>query len=283
MLHDNENSKYHFDNVTQWLDACDASSEMSEDNRSSRREDYNWQDKHSWTKSRDYSHAREFATLGWKDGAEMARKVSERVRASLDNLVPQRIKHFRRQVYGGGTLLVSNYLRGEPDCYLHMKREKAKKFVRVVVNVAASAGIDANVLVRRGVVLAGIIDALELHNYRVKVDLALGLRGNKLHHETYVSLKDFSESLELDRLVFWLAHPASLRRFWFSFAETLTSRERRDIGVPGGYGMPSEVTDKGDVYLPKAHLEEAYWRNEETATKQLVELFKSKGITFDND
>lgn len=268
-----------YDNIESYLDDAKAVTPEGEKvgTRSSREKG-----NQAFRGSDSFESTLDLAYKGWPEGTEKAKELTFALE-SVTSKVSYRTK-LSREVQGGGTLLIPDHIQGLPDPWLHRQKKKENKFVRIVFNGTASGGVDKEVLVARGTVAAALIDTLELNGYRVKVELYTGVKGNKASCQVTVCLKEFHESLDLDRLVFFVGHPSSLRRLFFSIEENLDAdmRGRLNVGYGNGYPIDAPNDSRGDVYFPMAYATEEQWTNTESAQKFLGEKLSEFGISLES-
>jgi len=255
--------------VTDFLQAANGKSVLKDENRSSRTGGF------AFTGTKNFQEALDLAKKGWPEGTKRARSFSMKIKKALDATGYK--KEWRSEVYGGGTLQVTAYIEGRPDCYRHLKKKTSQKFLRIVFSGGASGTVGKDTLIIRGAMAALLCETLEAEGYRVQVDLAFCTE-DELKLETTVTLKNYSESIDLDRLVFFTAHPSSLRRLSFSQRECLPKEIRELIGIPGDYGIPSNPDDRGDIWFPSARSNDPAWQTPESAAAFVRRMLAEKGI-----
>lgn len=201
---------------------------------------------HAWTFGADLDAAIDLARRGWHAGNEQI----TRVRAAMpDARVNGRGGVWRNDV-GGFIPNVPRAIIGLPDS---MRRKvngtnARGRVVSIAVNPSMSGGLDAGLRVNQGAAIVALIDSLESAGYRVHVTLdrvqtATRDRGVV---RTACDLKQATEPLDVDRLAFWLAHPAALRRMFFNACEWITGYEKNaeasgNSGQPNNYATPDGV------------------------------------------
>ena len=220
------------------------------------------------------------ARKGWSKGAEKAREYSGRVSETIQT------QHVNRgtwkKTFTGGAVRVPAYLQGRPDCFLRYKQVRETKFITLVFVGGASGGVDTDTMITKGALVASTVDLLEARNIRVKVILAYGSAHGFVNDpssnvgEVYVTLKEHNESVDLDRLAFWLAHPSAMRRIRFAFYETLEDSNVRTAG--NGSGHSTDVSFQGDVYVGKSHLSDSTWSSLERSAAYVKQVLAAKGI-----
>lgn len=215
-----------------------------------------WRGTHTW------EQAMELAREGWIDGVNLLAGIAsqfEMVRGA------KAIRSKMHHSIIGFNPDVGAFCSGEPECMFHNEPsivEAAGRIVKIVVNGTASAGVESHSLIRRGVIICALIDALEFAGYSAEVVLFNSCKDNRGGAERNgfsVPLKLSGEALEMDRLVFAIAHPAMLRRLGFA----VWSQNRAFVAaqkVGGGhFGIPcdAEGEEQGDLYINTSHLDNA--------------------------
>lgn len=235
---------------------------------------FNW-----YGKTDSFDHALDLARFGWREGVDlvkpMAAKFDAKVGRVLDSLQP---------VYDvvGEAPDVGAFLCGEPEHMLRFEpREGLGRVVRFVVNVAASCGVDASALARRGAVVCSVVDGLERAGIRCEVVVGWG-SSHEAFHLGLVTAKRADEPLNMDRLSFLLISSASYRRFAFRAFELESAKDRADLDVTqyGGYGYPTEIPQehRGDIYLMCADYDNARWHTDKAAEAAALDMLRAAGV-----
>ena len=101
----------------------------------------------------------------------------------------------------------------------------------------------------------GLIDLLEQSGKRVELDLVHGSRVSKASIRARVRVKDSNAPLDIERIAFAIAHPASFRRIAFSIWELPPQAIRQQCGVPnGGYGRCEDWAEPDALYVPSSDM-----------------------------
>jgi hypothetical protein len=231
-----------------------------------------------------FQQALDLGRYGWKEGMRQSLEISDRLESKITGLIERDNIHYD---ITGELLDVGRYCAGEPEHWGVWQTEivegKGQKFLHLVCNGFVSCGIDKDIVIRRGATLAAFIRLAELGGYRVKVSLAFVGHSSKASH-IWIALKDYGESLDQDKLVFALAHPASFRALGFTVMDTAPTKQiAEDIGIGCFYGSPNEVPEEeqGDVYMPCMAYGAGQWASEETAGKWLIAELKKQGVLKD--
>lgn len=262
-----------FDTWGAYVEACTKSATGASRNH---RGGYEW----DFGASFDASVA--LAERGWPEGMTRVRPLEAALTAKLAS-------HMERVEWHpdttGHVLDVAAYVSGEPEHWYvptYTVSPSAGQAVRIVFNAATSAAISAEVMAARGAALCALIQAFGVAGRPVRVEACIAIRGgDRTHHaETRICVKDFDAALDMDRLVFALAHPAMLRRLWFGAAEGWPEPARRAFSIGQIYGWPAEVTDKGDVYVGEAMLGEPQWTNARDALTWVERTLRKQGVAL---
>ncbi len=231
------------------------------------------------------------ARRGWKEGIKALDGMRMSVEHQLEGTVP--IPETRHRLYGN-VINMGRHMQGKPDVFMHrvdsaIMRETGKpRVIRLVFNATVSGSISADTILRRGAAACVLAETLELHRMRVQIELAFATSnriegGDVIEHRLVV--KQFGEPLALDKLSFFLSHPASLRRLFFALLEHEDKADRARFGIGRDFGasmgFPGEVEDQGDIYLPRI-VSNTDWSPALT-TMWLTETLKEQGLKLTKD
>jgi hypothetical protein len=149
---------------------------------------------------------------------------------------------------------------GDPECmidYVTTPAGRMGRVVRVLVNGSASANVTPERIMQRGVLATALVDVLAKLGVGVEVWLesATDDRG-KSKHSQLIKLHSSEERLDIDNLMFAMAHPSMLRRVGFSILERTGWSNAKQIAREGaGYGQPHDCLMKdyiqADVVIDK--------------------------------
>lgn len=238
-----------------------------------------------WTSN--FGEAVTLATNGWADG-------SARVIARRDGLEPwlaaAKSAKVRRQGYEvtGDYVDVGRYLSGEPECFgIEVDADGGNINGRVVsirLNQAVSGSVEAEAIAARGVVVLLAVDLLEACGTRCEVILSKGSVSSNhngsvkdLQVDSSVTVKRAGEAVDLDRLAFWIAHPAAFRRFGFRINEQngLSPCGCRPTRL-ADYGQVDGVVEVDEVCTAKG-------LRDRDLVENVLAIAKACGLEFDAD
>lgn len=228
----------------------------------------------SWSKTTNFADAETLALTGWLEGAELISRLSDALVDKLSSMVIR-----PRIVYDvvGEVPDIGLALTGVPEFMMRSEERLEQQdghVVRIVVNVSASSSISASALIARGVVLAALVQLLEIGGMRAEV-VTVWCADRFASFTTPVKYAD--QPLDMPRLAFTLAHPAMLRRLMFSCLEQFP------VGFPGAYGRPTNIgrEHRGDIYAPSmwSGTELCDWENESEVREWILSALRSQGVT----
>lgn len=174
-----------------------------------------------FTGTKSWSEALNLARFGWPKGTKKLKKALE----GLKGATAPALEHSFD--VAGEEVDIGRYLTGDPENmieYYPVHRDGIK-FIDVYVSFAYHCGYSANDVIKRGAVILSNIDALEQNGYRCKI-IGYSKNGAGKHGlEMQVILKEYEETLELDRMAFCLINPSMLRRLGFKLIERFVPQQ----------------------------------------------------------
>lgn len=240
-------------------------------------------DRGGWAGTSSFEEALELVINGWPDGEKKTRMLSRGLFAHVSHLIER--QNVIYDVEGNG-IDVAKYLNNEPECWQRFETEltdgPGHRLVRLMFNFSVSGGVSTNVIMARGAVIAALIELLEYAGHRVELTAIQSIQRGSNYGELRVRVKEFSQNLDMGRVVFALAHPSMLRRLAFSVWErSLNGMERSKLGIGTHYGFPCDsLGDRGDIYVGKALLGAVQWEDEKQAERWIMDELKKQGVTL---
>ena len=241
-----------FDTVTDWLRFIERPTTMLARDRSS------LTGTREFTDTDTLEEAIGLARKGWKDGTAKITAMTADITKRIDGQLPKPSYVPSRK---GGSFMMGKVLEGHPNCRIRKvdlgERIDAHnaKIVRLVVNVSASGGIGTDAFIRRGAAAAVVASVLQRRGQRVSIDVVRCVStgyNSTAQHEVRVRVKREQEAISLEKIAFLLGHASTLRRLMWSTVEHEPDATRARFGFGkdyGGYGLPAESENKGDIYI----------------------------------
>lgn len=194
-----------------------------------------------WAKSDSLEHAMELAHKGY---AEIRPQVEALMEVMEERLAERFGNRFVTDyAVSGGSVDMGKFVTGEPECMLEWVSEPAASMGRVVKVCLAgtvSSDIKPDMIIRRGTAVVALLDTLHKLGVGLELWWDSTIRGSDMvDHSTAVLLHDSSEPLDVDNLMWAVAHPSMLRRVTFAVQER--SQTAKAQGVGGGYGRCTDM------------------------------------------
>lgn len=171
----------------------------------------------------------------------------ERIKKSIDKLKAKSNVNVQKARPSIGVVgyvpCVPNAILNLPYSMIKTDRVPTKiKVITMYYSVSVNAGTDKNTIIEAGVSILSILNELELHGYRVKLEVeCIGAYTHKEFASASINLKDWRENLDIKKLTFPLVHPSFFRRMGFKWLETVPKLSDDDYAC--GYGRP--MSNKG--------------------------------------
>lgn len=202
--------------------------------------------------------AAKLATQGWSEGAKRASEVSTRI---VDRMVQSvsgnALVETLAYDVAGGCYDIGGYLSGSPECWIRSEPQIAKRAVSICLNLAVSAGVPTSAMEIRGLAVAALVLALQAKGYPVTVDVCQTLALNYRSGRTVCSVirvidASTGSQLDIDRLVYAIAHPTVFRRIGRALVNN--AQDSWDGSCPESEGFPP---GEYDLKFGGAHLTES--------------------------
>ena len=203
----------------------------------------NKDDRDGWSKTASLLEACSLAYNGWSeirpDVDRLLNSLMERLDARFGD------RYVTKYDVQGSFVDVGAFLQGVPECMVEFESEPAAamgRVVRIVVAGTASSDIDPDDILRRGTAVVALIDCLHKMGLGVELWWDSTITGSDHNnHCTAVRLHDSAEPMDIDSIMFAVAHPSMLRRLTFSVQEQSETAEKQNARPYGGYGRPTDM------------------------------------------
>jgi hypothetical protein len=167
----------------------------------------------SWAGTDSHREAHELMVDGW---AEIRPAVDSLMAEIRDRIADRTAPVFDMAHDVAGTFVdMAAFMAGEPACMVSAIPEpstRSGKVVKILYNSVANAGVNAETMRKRGAVVLALVDALNVLgvNAEVWVETAVSYRGRK--GSLLTCAKTAHEAVDVNRIMYALAHPSYLRR-----------------------------------------------------------------------
>jgi hypothetical protein len=215
---------------------------------------------------------------GWAPGREMVEKVKA--------LIDGRLGNHNRQYTPvhdacGAYVDVGRYCEGVPECMLTYEETETPQtgFVWVHVSTGINGGVSSREIQLHGAAVGALVDALESAGQRVKLtwERSSVSQSGAARITLWMTLKEYDDALDMDRLAFFLTHNAPRRVM--AWQEYLKSGIARSLGVSPGAAKCRPWSNRGLFGGADIHVAHLDIRNDEGAAKWVLEKLAEHGIT----
>jgi hypothetical protein len=237
-------------------------------------------DAFEFTQTRSLDEAITLGTTGWHDIRPQVDSLFARVEPSCGIAMGDMFE--TRFDVSGDSGDIDRYLSGEPECmidYVNVPQARMGRIVRILINGSVSCRVSAEDIMKRGVTVTVLVDILNRLGVGVEVYLENCTRSGNKYHSLLVKLHDSAELLDIDNLMFAVAHPSMLRRISFSNMEKSKWGEAKKI-IQGGYGSANAVklADYLQADVVVDMLESATGNYEDDAYKYVMSTVRGLGL-----
>lgn len=185
-----------------------------------------------------------YGCRSWEEALDYAAKGHPSARAAVDS-VTVKVTSAPEPLWDvapvGAFPCIPAYAAGVPEDMFVQSEDApptSTPIVKIAVNMAASAGIDADHIVNRGAAIVTLIDRIQSTGRRVELIAFQHCYSGDNKYIWSVTVKRPEEPVNIDRIGLAFATPIMLRRFFFRVMEFMTPR------VVYGYGRPAHFEDE---------------------------------------
>ncbi len=251
-------------------------------------DDQAWNDNQRQRGTADMPEALELCRSGWKEGAERAAALRDRINAA-NPIGPRMIKWDVAGAYPS----VSRALSGNP---LNMRRiDSARLRHRPIITLLSDAsvhfGIRADAMSCRAAVVAAVVDAVEGAGFACQIITVCAAGESNVLWSIATQIKESSQPADIGRVAFALGHPAYFRRLSFAIAteNEITEPLGSGLGMPHEVEISDAMRDRQVFNLPSCNNEtERLFRSDDIAATEglrfIIDSLKAQGCpAFPNE
>ena len=213
----------------------------------------------SFTGTKYYSEAEELLQYGWdkyldqiKKGMGESKVTSYRSSRKVETNVV------------GFTPCVPRAIQGLPDSMYNTRNyQKKVATICLVYDIRVACNIDTEDIIKAGIKLLTMVNALEAKGIKVQLDISAGFYkdggGFSEMLAPRICMKRYKDNLDLKKLTFPLIHPSMFRRICFKYLETYP--KLKNEGFKWGYGSGVKQSSEKDFEEYKKALlgKNEYW------------------------
>jgi hypothetical protein len=229
-----------------------------------------------WSGTATLDEAVNLAVDGWHAVRPEVQRLFDSLESQIATAMDEQFTV--RYDYSGDMVDMGRYVAGDPECmvdYVTEPQERMGKVVRLMVAGIASAYVKPEQIRARGVAVCALIDVL--HKLGVGIELWTEQcyhhpAGEQDAYSMLVKLHDSADMMDIDDIMFAIAHPSMLRRIGFAGVEQM---EWSSAYIRNGYGRVANMRCHdivGDVDVTIEKLQNGgSWGSEDAILKNPVE------------
>lgn len=205
-----------------------------------------------WTQCATFADAVKVAREGFTEIRPQVDAITNAITSEVVAREVPRVK--RRNAIAGGAVNVGRVMTGAPKCFTQYTRIMAPgvaRVLRIAVSVSNVADVPNEMIRARGAAIVALIDALTRKGWACEVwaVAASEISGTSTIVSTEVCLQSASDPLDVDGLMFNLAHPSMFRRMIFAERER-NGEALRPLGlISAGWSSSVNPHDDGTFDL----------------------------------
>ena len=218
------------------------------------------------------NEAIKLAEQGWPEGMQLASAKAQAISTRLVQQLGIITEHELQYDCCGAAFDVGAIVQGVPEAWVRPEPQQVKKEIRLLTNLSASSGVGTHALQTRGIAVAALALALQAKGHPVTIDVGWECGNGNAGWGTGIKCPDSDEScyirvldanypvMDMDKVIFAMAHPAMLRRLLFAESDQnkVCRLRRLNSGRVIEETLPStSPLANPSLYMGSAHLEQA--------------------------
>lgn len=227
-----------------------------------------------WYGTSNMQEALDLARNGWKEGANKASKLQNRILAQYP--LQKRPTHYD---VAGAYPDVPRAIAGNPMNMVvpDLQKSKRRPVITLLSDMSVNCGTNGDELINRAAVVAAIIDHIEAAGYACEV---VSFERTRKHHwgedekefdsMVAVKVKAPEQPLDIQRLAFGIGHPSMFRRLCFAEIGYNKVCHVLGSGLGGAIKLPQNELAERNIYVLPSCNSNSHFTTEEKASNQGV-------------
>jgi hypothetical protein len=199
--------------------------------------------KWSFTHTDNLAEACDLALKGWDECRPQVDALLSDLQDRINNVMSDH--YVVNHDVSGADVDMGMFMAGEPECMLQFVSEpqaRMGRVVKVLVNGVTNASTNKDNIIKRGVAVLALVNTLHLMGVGIELWFESCVNGTDgRSYSTCVKLHDSSQPLDIDNVMFALAHPSMLRRLVFSVQERSKTQVKQNAKQGRGYGYCTDL------------------------------------------
>lgn len=204
-----------------------------------------------------FREAMNLARYGWIDGLQQLKSIPD-TEFPIKQIFQQNYNLQTRYDIAGGSVNIGRFLSAAPDCMRRISSTQnhalPSRIQKVIILCDSDKDTQPNAILKHGFTAYQIINALERANIQTEITLAyhankdyMRNRHDYFVYETYIKIKEPTDIIYPEKLLFCLAHPSMFRRL------VLSEHERNPWNIRDIFHFYPSLDHSGSYgkYLPE--------------------------------
>lgn len=200
-------------------------------------------DSFKFTHTNNLAEACDLALKGWDECRPQVDALLSELQDRINSVMSDH--YVVQHDVAGADVNMGLFMAGEPECMMQFVSEpqaRMGRVVKVLVNGVTNASTSKENIIKRGVSVLALVNTLHLMGVGIELWFESCITGNDYKaYSTCVKLHDSSQPLDIDNVMFALAHPSMLRRLVFSVQEQSKFQMQQNAHRGSGYGACTDL------------------------------------------
>lgn len=197
-----------------------------------------------WEGTHTFEEATSLASTGWAEPRSQVTEQVGNIAAELRAVLPTAFG--TRWDVCGGSVDVDRFLAGDPENMLEGRLVPSLahgQVVRVLLNVGALGAVSTETMIRRGIAMLALVELVRMAGLSLELWIETTTSKGGATYTVLTRALGAGDSIDVDALMFPLAHPAQHRRITFACRERASAAVIKRFGFSeqGGYGSSHQV------------------------------------------
>ena len=169
---------------------------------------------------------------------------------------------------------------GIPECCIipeiHRKHTLGDEGLDIICNVVVSACVDTDVIRARGIIASTLAIIAERMGIATRIIIGYTNDAYDVRNDFAITIKDYSQPLDIPLIAFYLVSPASSRRIGFSLFDAVDSKSYNSshrYAANTAYKSPRKTT----IIIDHGHVRKAMLEPE-TAVEEALKILRNNGV-----
>lgn len=225
-----------------------------------------------WAGTATFAEALKLAREGWTESRGLVDNLTAPLVSQIRDAIVPAVEYAPH--FAGGAVNMGRYLAGDPRCMMQARmteRPASRRVTRILTSFTTESRVTPDAIIRRGVAVVALTELLGMANRAVEIYVERTFDNLQGQVETQlIQVKQANEPMDVNAVMFAMAHPSMLRRLGFAESGDRT-------GAPQPLAMRDEVG--ADVAMETQTPAESW--DVPHAVRWIKQQLRDAGVTLD--